>query len=396
MELNTQLMRMSNHQPNEPVVITKRNIALGGLLLGAVLAAWFFHRSSIKRVQDENRSLRVQVAELQSSSDREKGSGGLRLSSPRLKGTGTRTQAEAADTKAAELAAQFKVPKLSIEQVEKFLAGNQRSAASLVAAFRTSGESAFLTEAMQKYPNDPQVAFEALFHGNLAFEERRNWIDSFKQSDPDNPLANYLAAQDYFKSGQGDLAFRELEAASRKSEFNDLTLSRMQFNEEAYRANGFSEAQSRSVAMFQLDLPLLKEMKSLGENMLDLARSYREAGDVASFEAAVAMAVNLGRQYRNSGNALLVHQMLGFDIEQSALNVLDPASPFGPDGRTAQDLLNSLKSERSSLSGLLRETVHLQEQMTPQDWIGYIDRMKLLGEANAMRWLRSKYGSSSR
>jgi len=107
------------------------------------------------------------------------------------------------------------------------------------------------------------------------------------------------------------------------------------------------------------------------------------------------MAVNLGRQYRNSGNALLVHQMLGFDIEQSALNVLDPASPFGPDGRTAQDLLNSLKSERSSLSGLLRETVHLQDQMTQQDWIGYIDRMKLLGEPNAMRWLRSKYGSSS-
>jgi hypothetical protein len=87
--------------------------------------------------------------------------------------------------------------------------------------------------------------------------------------------------------------------------------------------------------------------------------------------------------------------MLGFDIEQSALNVLDSAFPFGPDGRTAQDLLNSLKSEQSSISGLLRETVHLQDQMTPKDWIGYIERMKLLGEPNAMEWLRSKYGSSS-
>ena len=225
----------------------------------------------MKRLQDENRSLRGQVAEFQSSSNRQKGSGGLRLPAPRLKGTGTQTQEGAADAKAAELAAQFKVPKLSIEQAEKFLAGNQRSAASLVAAFRTSGESAFLTEAMQKYPTDPQVAFEALFHGNLGPEERSKWIDSFKQSDPDNPLPNYLAAQDYFKSGQGDLAVRELEAASGKSAFNDLTLQRMQFNEEAYRANGFSEAQSRSAAMFQLDLPLLKEMKSLGGNMVDLA-----------------------------------------------------------------------------------------------------------------------------
>jgi hypothetical protein len=98
---------------------------------------------------------------------------------------------------------------------------------------------------------------------------------------------------------------------------------------------------------------------------------------------------------QNFSPVQLVHQMLGFDIEQSALNVSDPVSPFGPDGRTAPDLLNSLKSERSSISDLLRETVHLQNQMTPQDWIGYLDRMKLLGEPNATEWLRSKYGSSS-
>jgi len=169
---------------------------------------------------------------------------------------------EVPDAKAAELYAQFHVPKLTFEQAEKFLAENQRSAASLVAAFRTSGEVSFLAEAMQKFPNDPHVAFEALFKADLPSEERRKWADALKQSAPDNALGNYLSAQDYFKSGQTDLAVRELEAAYGKTKFNDLTLERMQFNEEAYRANGFSESKSRSTAMFQLPLPLLKEMRS--------------------------------------------------------------------------------------------------------------------------------------
>src|SRR5687767_11441083 len=55
---------------------------------------------------------------------------------------------------------------------------NRRSAASLVAAFRTPGEKKFLAEAMQKFPNDPQVAFDALFNADHSPEERRKWIDA--------------------------------------------------------------------------------------------------------------------------------------------------------------------------------------------------------------------------
>ena len=296
------------------------------------------------------------------------------------------------DAKAAELYAQFHVPKLTIEQAEKFVAENQRSAASLVAAFRTSGEVSFLAEAMQKFPNDPHVAFEALFKADLPSEERRKWADALKQAAPDNALANYLSAQDYFKSGQTDLAVGELEAAFGKTKFNDLTLERMQFNEEAYRANGFSEPKSRTTAMFQLPLPLLKEMRSLAENTVELSRSYRQAGDTDSADTAVAIAVKLGEQFRNSGNALLVHQQLGMDIEQSALKTLDPAAVFAPAGKTSQALLDDLNADRAALTNLVRETVPLQDRMTPQDWIGYIDRMKLLGEPNAMRWLQTKFG----
>jgi hypothetical protein len=315
----------------------------------------------------------------------------LRLPAPKLQ-RGAEASKNAQDTKAAELYAQFHVPKLSIEQAEKFLAEYRRSAASLVAAFRTSGENKFLAEAMQKFPNDPQVAFEALFNADLSPQERRKWVDALKQASPENALANYLSAQDYFKAGLSDLAVGELEAAFGKAKFNDLTLERMQFNEEAYRANGFSESESRSVAMFQLPLPLLNEMKSLTENMVELSKSYRQGGDAASADATVEMALKLGEEFRNSGNALLVHQQLGIGIEESALKSLDPDAIFGPAGRTSRELLNDLNADQAALTSLVRETVPLQDRMTPQDWVGYIDRMKLLGEPNAMRWLRTKFG----
>ena len=305
---------------------------------------------------------------------------------------GTDFPRQTPEARAAELYAQFHVPTLSIEKAEKFLAENQRNAASLVAAFRTTGESRFLAEAMQKFPNDLQVAFEALSTADPTPEERRKWTDAIKQADPDNSLGNYLSAQDYFKSGQIDLAVGELEAASNKSWFNDLTLERMQFNEEAYRANGFSEAESRSAGMFELPLPLLKVMPSLVENIIALSKSYRQAGDGVSADAAVAIAVNLGEQFQNSGNALLVNQMLGMGIEQSALEALDPDALFGPAGRTPRDLLQDLNADRAAISALLRETVPLQDRMTSQDWIGYMNRMKMLGEVDAMRWLRTNFG----
>lgn len=349
-------------------------------------------RLNKRRQLQEQNSARSQIAQSESSRQRS-GANRFRLPAPPFR-HGTNVPTPAPDAKAAQLYAQFHVPKLSIEQAEKFLAENQRSAGSLVAAFRTSGDSRFLAEAMRKFPNDPQVIFEALFAGDLPPEERRKWADAFKQAAPDNPLANYLSAQAFFEAGQTDLAVGELEAAAGKAKFNDLTLERMQSNEEAYRANGFSEAESRSVAMFQLPLPLLNEMKSLAENMVKLSKSYRQAGDGASADAAVAAAVNLGEQFRNSGNALLVHQMLGIGIEQSALGTLDPNALFGPSGKTPADLLNDLKADRAALSALVRETVPFQDRMTPQDWISYIDRMKLLGEPNAMRWLRTKFGSN--
>lgn len=294
-------------------------------------------------------------------------------------------------TKAQKLHAIFHVPKLTEAQTESFLLKNGRGAANLLAAFRTSGAVRYLHEAMDKWPADPQVAFEALANAGLSAAERRQWVDALQKGSPDNSAGNYLSAIQHFRDGSREAAITELEIAFGKAKFDDLTLTRMQGNEEAYRSTGFSEAESHAAAMFQLPLPLLNEMRFLSKQIGEMSLSYTNEGDTASAEAIVKIAMNLGEQYWASGKSLLVHQQLGWDIAQDALRTLDPNSKFGSSDKTVQGLLDSMNLQRREISTLVRESVPLQKFMEPGDWIVYIDRMKLLGEPNAIRWLLAKY-----
>lgn len=295
-------------------------------------------------------------------------------------------------TRVQKLFALHHVLKLTEAQAESFLLKNGRGAANLLAAFRTSGAVRYLREATEKWPADPQIAFEALTDTGLtAAAERRQWVDTFKKASPDNSAGNYLSAIQHFRDGSKDTAIAELEIAFGKSKFDDMTLTRMQGNEEAYRSSGLSEPESHVAAMFQLTLPLLNEMRFLGKQMDVLSQSYIQEGDIASAEATVKIALNLGEQYRASGKALLVHQQLGWDIGENVLRTLDPSSPFGRGDHTVQRALDSIKQERHGISTLLRASVPFQDRMEPNDWIVYTDRMKMLGEPNAMQWLLSKY-----
>ena len=97
-------------------------------------------------------------------------------------------------------------PNVTSAQLESYLEENQRTAASLMAGSRVTRDEALLEEAMGHFPNDPQVSFAALFKKNVSPEDRRRWIEAFKQSAPENALASYLSAREFFKSGQIDRA----------------------------------------------------------------------------------------------------------------------------------------------------------------------------------------------
>ncbi len=100
-------------------------------------------------------------------------------------------------------------PKLPREEVEMYLERNGRSAASLLTAYRSLQDTNYLREAATNFPNDPRVQSSVL-QRDLFPEERRKWLDLFKASSPENPLANYLSALDYLNGAQSTLAVSEL------------------------------------------------------------------------------------------------------------------------------------------------------------------------------------------
>jgi len=286
-----------------------------------------------------------------------------------------------------------KTARLTVTQVEAYLNANRRNASSLLAAFRTTGEPALLTEAMQKYPEDPQVDFEAAIRKEASPEERRQWLDAFKQSAPENALGNYLSALNCFKAGQTDQAVQELVAASGKQQFQDYSLERVQADEEAYRAAGSSMAEAKVLATSHLLLPQLAQMRDLGKNMLELANSYGQSGDESSRRLILQMAANLGRRYGEaSPGETLIAQLVGINVERTALNGMDPNSPYDTNGQTVQNRLDQLAQQKAAFKALSLLAEPLWETMSEQDWISYHSRSTIFGEEPAMRWLVGKHG----
>jgi RNA polymerase sigma factor (sigma-70 family) len=289
------------------------------------------------------------------------------------------------------------LPKLSRDQVESYLTLNRRSAESLVAAFRLAGDSSLLQEAVEEHPNEPRVSFAGWIAAqtkNDAFpEERRQWLDAFKQSAPDNALANYLSAQDYFKSGQADRAVEELVAAAAKSKFQDYSADYAQNVEEAYLAAGSSEAEAKAVAAYDVLLPHLAEMRRLSESLPDLAALYRQAGDESSAQAVVLMGLDLGQRLEeSSGGSLTTRDFVGLAIQRNILNRLEPGALYDDAGQTVQNQLDALTQRVESLKGLWKEAQPVLENVPDQELIRYFDRMKTFGETEALRWALNKFG----
>jgi hypothetical protein len=250
-----------------------------------------------------------------------------------------------------------------------------------------------LQEAMEKFPRDPQVSFEAAIRADATPADRRQWLDSFKESAPDNALANYLSALEHFKAGQTDQAVQDLIHASGKGKFADYSLDRTQDDEEAYRSAGYPVADAKVVASSHLLLPQLLQVRELSRQVINLADSYRQSGDEASRQAALQIAVTLGRRYGEGGaGGMLISQLVGIAIERAALNAMDPNSAYAGGGETVQARIDQLAQRRTSIRDLGKQADPYWQRMTDQDWISYHDRSAAFGEEAAMHWLVNKFG----
>jgi RNA polymerase sigma factor (sigma-70 family) len=372
---------------------------LTALVLG-VAATLLFQQHSRNILRHENQALRRQLMQLKTDNERlserlTRSTRALKLSLPAPQ-VHARPLSPAPEAPSTGLIARMQrgetAPPLTPAQAEKYLGENRRSAASLLAAFRATGDKQLLNEAAEKYPNDPQVAFTAAYAPGVPPAERRHWLDAFKQSAPDNSLADYLSAADHFKAGNIDQAIQELGVASGKSGYQDYSWNFIESGQEAYRSAGYSEEEARIIPSMSLLLPQFLELKQVNEQMLNLAAAYRQAGDGSSAQAALQMDLMLGQRLTAPANASLLSQQVGLAIQSYALGQMEPNTSYGSDGQTVQDALNEVNQKRTTLTQFGEQLDQLYATISAPDWISYHDRWLAFGEENAMKWLVGKYG----
>ncbi len=370
------------------------------LLAGVAIIITSQHRSQAA-LREQNALLRRRLAQLES--ENESLSNRLahvrqiiapRLPAPPMPATAVpeRPDEAFATNVVAHMANGGEAPKLTAEQLKRYLEENHRSASSLLAAYRTTGDAALLQEALEKYPGDAQVAFEAAIERGASPEQRRASLDAFKKAASDNPLADYLSALDYFKTGQTDQAVKDLIDASGRQNFADYTVQRIQADEEAYRAAGYSEADAKMAATWGVGLPQLQDLRALGQDLVQLAASYRSAGDESSAQSALQLAIGLGGQLdaTTPGCTPLLTRLVGINIQRGAFEAMNPSSSYG-DG-TVQSQIDQLGTRRQWLKDLVQQVNPFFGQMTSEDWMNYNERTLAFGEESAVAWLVNKYG----
>jgi hypothetical protein len=181
-------------------------------------------------------------------------------------------------------------------------------------------------------------------------------------------------------------------AASGK-QFEDYTSQRYQDDTEAYLAAGYSVADAKAAAGYQLLLPQLQMTRDLGWAMIDLAKSYQESGDTASAQAALQMVIGLSERYTTpTPGEPAISQLVGLALQQKALKTMYPNAAFGDSGQTVKDQLNNLQQQRSQLEQRSSQMETLMPKLSEQDWIIYRDRWLMFGEQNAEQWVINKFG----
>ena len=380
------------------MAMTKIQFGVAALLLtGAAISLLTQQRRQVAW-REETQSLRQQIAQLQIENANLSNHVGdaksalkLNLPAPRIQ---VRTPSYS-DIDATNLIARLnrgeKAPTLTPVQAEKFVNENHRTAASLLAAFRATGDQKLLKEATEKYPLDPQVAFTAAYAPDASAEDRRHWLDVFKQSAPGNALADYLSAADHFQAGRMDQAIQDLSAAFSKHIYQDYSLDFIESGSDAYRAAGYSEAEARIIPSMSILLPQFAELKQVNDQLVNLAAAYRQAGDEPSAKAALEMDLALGQRLTAPANASLLSQQVGLAIESNALRQMDPNSPFANSGQTVQEQLNQITQQRNTLREFDKQLNQIYATISAPDWISYHDRWLAFGEENAMKWLLDKY-----
>lgn len=280
-----------------------------------------------------------------------------------------------------KLAEKGKYPELSREQIDIYLQAQHRSAGSLLAAYRLSKDEAFFREAMEKFPNDPEVLVTALELPNIP-TKRLEILLKLKRVDPDNSIANCLSARILFDLGKNDEALAELSGTFGKT-MRDYNLVSQQNVEEAYLSSGYSAVAAKWVTMTQATKPFLIQMRNVADGLKKERATATAAGDEAGVIASQEIQLEIANQVRQG--KFLIDTLVATNLEKKVLIETNTPEAHNRIAEIEQQT-KTIRDQASKIPILMADNV-----VPESDWLLYFERIKVFGENAANTWILEKH-----
>lgn len=280
-------------------------------------------------------------------------------------------------------------PNLDVRELDVFLARAGRSPANLIAAWRLSDDSAFLREAVTLFPDNPQVQF-ALLQADLFPEERLDWLKRFKITAEDNPLPSFLLARELLQAGGVDAAIAEIVATRTRSRFSDYFAEELLARESAFLEAGHSPGRAKMGAMsVSVSIQELGQIRKVVSDE-NLIRRVKELGEDTWSQFADAV-FQLAESLQSGPGRHVTHQMVGHSLEAMILAHYPNDLVIPALGGTPAEVRQAHAAHLDQRREFARRAPTIL-RASEEELIGYFDRLKVLGELEAMHWLAERHG----
>lgn len=372
--------------------MTKRFILLSVVGIVAAVACWIgldkSHSTRKGAIRNDKSATTVPVAL------RPAGDGAVKLS--RTDGPGEENASRAANLAAIiarlrrSLSNEGTRGKLSREVVETYLANRERSPLSLLAAWQESGTRDYLDEAAERFPKDPRVQI-ALLATDLPDDQRVAAIQRLKLAAPTNPLANYYAAQEYFRQKNSSGAVDELSQANGKAGYDDYILPMLQEREELFASANLSPLEAKVQALLGVMMPYLPVVNEMRAGLTAEIQSLTQKGDVETAVQLGADGIAAARHVgQGAGSQIILNELVALTMERQVLAAMPPEQATALLQQPVAERLAELKAQRDEITQLTRDADITDSEVLPEEFVHYFELMDSDGEMAALRWLNAQ------
>lgn len=270
--------------------------------------------------------------------------------------------------------------------------GSRSYGEALVVAGLITNDVDLIRQGIEIDPENGHLLFIGATLPVFSKEERFAMGARLLAADPENALAAFLHAAHLLDAGESDAAIQTLRGSTERHRMDDFRIATQLMSEDAYVAAGLSPDAAKFRSAFDRQLDYFTDLRSLATSLkaMETSMSPEEASALRSLTAS--MGQRLADQSRSGP---LIHHLMGIALEKAALDGLPNDSPSPYDGFTVGQARESIYAERQELLQV-SENVNLEDILSndPALLSRYIDRLRLSGELEAMKWLAGATSSA--